>query len=82
MSSNPTTGYDWIFNTESCDGTLKTIQSYEVDAEADMMAGVGGKTTFTLVGLKSGECLFELVYVRSWEFTGFENVALNDPDYI
>lgn len=49
--TNPTTGYDWMVDLESCDGVVDIDQTYMMDDPDSTMMGQGGTTVFTLVGL-------------------------------
>ena len=72
VATNPTTGFDWIIDTDDCDGIVEIIQEYERDDERGDMPGVGGTTYWTLIGLSEGECTFRGVKERSWDFLGWD----------
>ena len=53
-----------------------------MDENSELMTGSGGVSTFTLVGLAEGSCMFRAVNVRSWEFDGWnENTSSNEFSY-
>lgn len=51
VSSNPTTGYNWIIETKSECEQIELVQDYttSITDEVEMM-GAGGTTTLTVVG--------------------------------
>jgi len=54
-----------------------------MDDNPEEMSGVGGTTTFTLVGVSQDKCTFRAVQARSWEFEGFDSDSTrNDWSYI
>ena len=75
VSSNPTTGYDWIYETnETCD-KVELIQEYETSTDDMEMMGAGGITTLKVVANKGYHdltCEVHAVYMRSWEFESWE----------
>ena len=53
VSSNPTTGYNWIIETKSECEQIQLIQDYTTsirEEDAAEMMGAGGTTTLTVVG--------------------------------
>lgn len=68
LSSNPTTGYNWIVNKESPDGKFACEATYVKDEASPMMMGVGGTGYIKIKGLEEGEGKLKAVYARSWEF--------------
>ena len=82
MASNPTTGYDWIFDNEDCNSFITIEDSYQMDEEGfeSGMMGVPGTTTVKLTGFLEGQCTWRAAYARDWEFTGFNDT--NNMDMI
>ena len=72
IEGNPTTGYQWMLNTD--DGKLDesiTVSepSYKQNAAPEMMVGVGGYYKFNIDFSKDGEFDLEFMYCRSWDLT-------------
>ena len=72
IEGNPTTGYQWMLNTE--DGKLDesitaSEPSYKQNAAPEMMVGVGGYYKFNFDFSKDGEFDLELMYCRSWDLS-------------
>jgi len=82
-SSNPSTGYEWQVDFEDCDGIVDISKDHLTNNNDEGMAGVGGVTIFTLVGVSQDKCRFRAVQARSWEFAGFDSDSTrNDWSYI
>ncbi len=65
LEGNPTTGYTWI----CVEGEYKVAltEEYEPFDTSEGIAGSGGTYHFTAKGLKPGNEMVTLVYVRPWE---------------
>ena len=89
VEENGTTGYQWMVNDSACSSDLISIDTsfdlpnavktlpdgQEVDLD---IVGAPGTRYFTFTGGVKGECTFEMVYARSWEFdweTNADNYA-------
>lgn len=71
LAENPSTGYSW--NATASPGLTIADDRYEQDATPEMMVGVGGIRTWTLVPGHAGVFTFSAVYRRPWEnMTGGE----------
>lgn len=71
FGSNPTTGFDWVYETGSGDGMIELVDNkYVGNANADRL-GAGGIRTFVFKGVKEGKQTIIFTYKRNWE--GGEN---------
>lgn len=67
FSSNPTTGFDWVYEIGEGNGMLELIKDdYKSNAE-DGMVGAGGTRTFIFKGTKEGKKNIIFTYKRNWE---------------
>lgn len=69
FDANMTTGYAWtgfVLGGESVE-LANTEAAYVSDPNPDMLDGVGGTATFTLVPVKAGESIVVFTYGRPWE---------------
>lgn len=81
-TSNPTTGYEWIVEDESCGGKVNISQDYEPDDKSGTLMGGGGVATFKLSAVEEGKCTFRAAYDQYWEFDGFENDQNASYDFL
>lgn len=63
LESNPTTGYEWEFET---DPNLISLINQTFKPESDLI-GAGGTETFKFSALNEGEAKIVFSYKRSWE---------------
>ena len=72
IEGNPTTGYQWMLNTDEgkLDKSITASEpSYKQNAAPEMMVGVGGYFKFDIDFSKDGEFDLEFMYCRSWDLT-------------
>ena len=74
LDANPTTGYQWQLSDNFTEGIVKLVKSEYVAPETEMV-GAGGKEVGTFKGVRPGETIIDLEYVRPWE-TGIEPVVV------
>lgn len=70
IEGNPTTGYQWMLNTDEgkLDESITVSEpSYKQNAAPEMMVGVGGYYKFDIDFSKDGEFDIEFMYCRSWD---------------
>ncbi|MBP1929512.1 putative secreted protein [Methanolinea mesophila] len=65
LAENPTTGYSW--NATISPGLELVNETYEEDAHASGMVGVGGTHWWILRALTPGTQEFSAAYIRPWE---------------
>ncbi len=67
LDSNPTTGYEWYYETTE-EGIIKaTLDNYLPDETEEDIVGSGGIQYFTFEPTKEGNTILVLFYARSWE---------------
>ncbi len=69
LSSNPTTGYSWIWLNQDAVSIVTSLGSqYTMDKTAEKeIAGRGGKEIWKFIGVKTGSDTIRLGYRRPWE---------------
>lgn len=66
LEGNPTTGYEWILESElTCLSAPE--REYEQHPASELTAGTGGVFTFRFAPVAAGEQTLRFVYERSWE---------------
>ena len=72
IEGNPTTGYQWVLNTDEgkLDESITASEpSYKQNEAPEMMVGVGGYFKFEVEFSKDGEFDLEFMYCRSWDLS-------------
>lgn len=64
---NPTTGYEWLFQTEDESVVSVVEQDFISDSTDANMVGAGGTFVFRLEGAKAGRTSISFRYARAWE---------------
>ncbi len=66
LTSNPTTGYEWVVTGNPA--TLELLKSdFARDPEAKNMVGAGGTQTLQFAATAAGSAALKLEYRRPWE---------------
>jgi len=67
LESNPTTGYQWQYDTKQ-DGIIKEVsKKYKKDDVPEGITGSGGIDIWTFEGIKKGSTEVTFKYLRPWE---------------
>ena len=67
LESNPTTGYEWIYQINNSDVLKLKSNDYKENDKDDKTVGAGGIQTYVFEAVKEGEATITLAYGRNWE---------------
>ena len=86
VAENPTTGYSWQIDHNSCpDDVLNIESSYSAPdataANGEPIEGAGGQLYVSLTALgENTSCTFQAAYARPWEFSWGDNESWDKVD--
>lgn len=66
LEANPTTGYDWLLDSEP-DAAVLSVVGQEFEAPSGERVGAPGVTIWRFRAVSAGETSFQLGYARAWE---------------
>lgn len=66
LTTNPTTGYDWVTD-EPEDCSVKIVDKSNVKTTAEGVMGAPSKNVYVVKANQKGECTIRFDYKRSWE---------------
>lgn len=67
LEGNPTTGYEWMFESDLAAGCLSCGESEYTPYPATELLSTGGVFSFRFEPVAAGEQTLRFAYLRSWE---------------